>query len=337
MVVTDAGMVHAVWEEGVRIYHSIRVEDTWTTPGFVATGESPSLALAKDGSVHLVFGNVFGGDHNVFYVVWRNGLWTLPRLVSKTSGLSASPSIALDSDEVVHAVWEDTTPGYLVIYHGWLDGTWLNEPLTNARGSAPVLAQDSTSALLHLAWQMRGPEDGPHDIYYSQGTTYSWSVPQNISVTSGGDSTSVRLACDLDGRVHLVWREQGPQMVSIGYSGGREGNWPLPENISGEVADASDPALAAAPYNQLHVVWQEDRAIIHRSLSGATHNWRPSQAVIAGESGVGQMALAAAPSGDVHLLWVSGYGEGPGDIYHSIGPRVLPYQVFLPTVTGSGL
>lgn len=335
-VVTSGGVAHAVWEEGIRIYHSVKAQDAWSIPQLVATGERPSLAVAQDDSIHLVFGNEFDGDYNVFYMDWRAGVWTLPRLVSKTSGVSTAPSIALDANQVVHAIWEDTTPGYPVIYHGWLDGTWLNEPLTNMRGTSPVLTQDGNSAWLHLAWQTQGPKNGPHDIYYSHGTTYTWSVPENISATSDRDSTNVSLACDLNGEVRLVWREQGSTLDSIRYAGGRQGYWSAPENISGDVADAVDPAVAVAQQNQLHAVWQEGRTIIHRTLSGGTHTWRPRQAVIAGDSSIEQTTIAATPSGDVHLLWVGEDGTGQEDIFHSLGPRALPPQVFLPAVLADG-
>lgn len=48
------------------------------------TTKQPAAGLAPDGTLHVVFSNEFSSRYNIFYVAWNNGVWTLPRLVSKT-------------------------------------------------------------------------------------------------------------------------------------------------------------------------------------------------------------------------------------------------------------
>lgn len=332
LVAPAKGIVHVVWEEGNRVYHSLKQGSRWSNPQFVATGERPAAAVSPDGRIHVVYSNEFGGMYNVFYVAWSGESWTLPRLVSKTSGLSALASITVDSDGVVHAVWHDMTPGYPIIYHGWLEETWLNEPLYNARGTAPVIANDARNRVVHVAWQARGPNNSPHDVFHVQGRTYQWSLPENISVAPQDESLNVAMACDEQGLTHLVWQEHSGASVTIRYVGGRIGNWIVPETVSSLGKEAYEPVAVVAQGSQLQVVWREGNSIVYRRRSGCSALWRSTQPIIANERHLEGVALAAEPDGDLHVAWAGWSSTGESDVFHSKGERSLQPQVFIPTL-----
>lgn len=322
--------VHVIWEESGSIYYRLRQAGRWSGPSRLAAGLQPAGSLARDGTLHVAYANEFHGQFNVFYVRLRDGTWSLPRLVSRTNGLSSQPTLALDSDGVLHVVWTDTTPGYSALYHGWWDNTWLFEPLLNTRGSAAVLANDPEKQVLHLAWQSRGVLEGAHEIYHSQGRTHAWSLPENISVSPDQESRAVAMVSDGEGVTHLLWQEGQPGPASIHYVKGHTGNWSVPEAISSAGVNASEPAVHVTHGTQLHAVWREGTSVLYRRRSGNAEAWQPSQALLSNDSGLEQMALASEPDGHLHLVWSGWVAAGQKDIYHSRGETGLRPQVFVP-------
>ena len=41
-----------------------------------------------------------------------------------------------------------------------------------------------------------------------QGTTYAWSLPENISISANNELSAPAMACDAAGNTHMVWQEQ---------------------------------------------------------------------------------------------------------------------------------
>ncbi len=325
-------LIHLLWEENGRVFHALRRAGQWSAPRTIATGQRPSAGLAADGTLHVVFSNEFAGRYNVFYVAWVDDTWTLPRLVSKTPGMSTFPSLTLDRAGVVHAAWADTSPGFSVIYHGWLETTWLNEPLSNARGTAPVLALDGAVDELHLAYQANGINNGPREIFHLQGQRYSWSLPENISVSPEQESLGVALACAPDGSTHLAWQEHVGSQAHIRYVSGQRANWAAPLTVSDVAVDAHEPALMVTQGRLLSLGWREGDAIVYsrRELPGGEFLRRKE--LVSNPNGLSGPALAGSPGGELNLAWSGWAATSERDIFYSQhGPLMRP-QAFLPGV-----
>ena len=328
----DQDLIHVFWEQDSRVYHAMHLDHNWTNPRSIGTGQHPSAGLAADGTVHVVFSNEFAGVFNIFYVVLRNGVWSLPRLVSKTTGASTLPSLALDDTGKVHAVWADMTPGFSVIYHGWLEQTWLNEPLLNARGTAPVLTQDTKQRILHLAYLGSGTGGGPRDVFHLQGTTYTWSLPENISMSASNESSAAAMACDAAGNTHFVWQEQQGNRSHIRYVVGRRGGWSSPEPISDTGVDSRAPRVVVTQGRQVQVAWRQGTIISHRLRSMPDGPWRSTSNVVINSQGLGNPALSGDPSGQLHLAWSGWTTFSERAIYTSLCLPVVRPRVFLPDV-----
>lgn len=326
------GAVHMLWEQNDRIYHAVRRAGQWTTPLSVATGQRPSGGLTADGVLHVVFSNEFAGRYNVFYVAWANDTWTLPRLVSKTPGMSTFPSLAVDRAGVVHAAWADTSPGFSIIYHGWLDLTWLNEPLRNARGTAPVLALDGASNDLHLAYQATGISTSAREILHLQGGKYNWSLPENISISPANESLGVAMACAPDGTTHLAWQEHVGNKAHIRYVNGRRGAWYAPEVVSDTAMDAREPAVLVTQERQLSLAWRQADTIAYRVRSLSSGVWSPAKDLVSNPMGLSGPVLAGAPAGDLHLTWSAWSTDSERDIFYSQHAPLVGPKAFLPGV-----
>lgn len=328
--------LHLLWEENDRIHHALRRGGRWSAPLSVATGQRPSAGLAADGTLHVVFSNEFAGRYNIFYIAWSEENWTLPRLVSKTPGMSTFPSLAVDRSGVVHAAWADTSPGFSILYHGWLQNTWLNEPLRNARGTAPVLVLDGASNELHLAYQASGISNSTREIYHLQGQIYQWSLPENISISAENESLGVAMVCAPDGTTHLAWQEHAGNMAHVRYVGGRRGAWPAPTEVSDLAEDAREPALLVTQERQLSLVWRQVDTIIHRVRSLSTGAWGESKQLVTNPLGLGGPALSGTPAGDLHLAWSGWSSVSERDVFHSQhGPLVTP-KAYIPGVVIGG-
>ena len=330
------GAVHLLWEQNGRVYHTLRSGDQWTAPRSIATGQRPSAGVTADGALHVVFSNEFAGRYNVFYVVLANNVWSLPRLVSKTPGMSTFPSLAVDRAGVVHAVWADTSPGFSVIYHGWLQGTWLNESLRNARGTTPVLAVDGAADALHLAYQASGINNGLREIYHLQGRTYEWSLPENISISPEQESLSVAMACAPDGSTHLAWQEHIGNQAHIRYVSGRQAAWSAPQPLTSLSVDAREPGLVVTQDRQLSLAWRETDTIVYQRRELPAGEWLPPKLLVANSGGLSGPTLAGAPAGDLYLTWSGWSATSERDIYSSQhGPLIRP-KVYLPGVMVGG-
>jgi len=127
------------------------------------------------------------------------------------SGNSSFPAVGIDSNDDLHVIWCDQTPGPSDIYYKRSsDGgsTWTtSRRITWTSGSSEksALAVDSSDAL-HVVWsdyQVGNPE-----IYYMRSTDggSTWSVARRMTWTSGNSSRPA-IAVDSSDTLHVVWND----------------------------------------------------------------------------------------------------------------------------------
>ena len=331
IAVSPAGAVHVVWEQGEELYHAYRQGDGWTEPVRVASGESPALAAAGDGSLHLAFVNEFGGNFEIYHVRWNGTSWSLPHNVSRTtSGVSSLPDIAVASDGSVHIVWTDTSPGYAVIYHArGYPGPFDTLPVPNARGSAPALAltsDPSGQVAVHVVWQDRDTPDAPLEVYYTVREQGLWALAQNISASPAADSRSPDLAVE-GAELRLVWQEDNTSRTVCTVRG-RSGWWPLAVRVSPVTEAAYLPAVDSDG-SITHVAWDTGRAIKLAQTWSWSSTWPQPQVLVDGVDEATDVAVAAGPGRQAHLAWAQRQGERWAVYYASRAFRA-PYSYYLP-------
>ncbi len=137
---TVAGEVlHAVWTEDRTLYHAHLSGRNWSNPVRVAVGSQAALATAPGGTVHCLFSARMFGNDEIYHTTWDGIKWALPEVVSRTSGVSLHPALAIGGDGSLHAAWADTTPGYSTTYYGRREEVaWTSGPIPNGSGSHPA-------------------------------------------------------------------------------------------------------------------------------------------------------------------------------------------------------
>ena len=199
---------HLVWNHNGQLYHAWRNTEGWSQATPVAIGEQPALAVAQDGQLHCLFVNQFAENFEIYHAWWDGARWSLPINVSRTSGASTQPVLAIGVNGSLHAAWADTTPGYSVVYYGTRDSFfWSNRPVPSGRGAAPTIATTPDGAIF-IAWQDRRSDTGNYDVFCSTYRDDTWYPPQSVSDNAGANSLSPKLAATTQGDVHLIWQEE---------------------------------------------------------------------------------------------------------------------------------
>ncbi len=239
--------------------------------------------------------------------------WAEPINISNTAADSHSPAIAVDGNGVAHVVWEDGGE----IYHSYgSDGSW-SVPARVATGEEPAIAIDGSNTP-HLVFS--NEIGGNYEIYYCFWDGSAWSLPRNVSDTSGG-SFAPDIAWAMDGTIHVVWADNTPGYSVIYHAYSTDGiSWvsaPIPS------ATGSAPSVALGSDGLVHLVWQERDSptspyeIYHCQWDGEAWSLpenisdTPDDHSIAAD-------IAAADDGTVHLVWQEMVG-GKFEIYYSGG------------------
>jgi hypothetical protein len=94
---------------------------TWTTTRLTwNVGDSFYQFIAADSNnhLHVTWGDNTPGNPEIYYKKSTDGgaNWTTKRL-TYNAGYSSGPSIAVDSDDHLHLVWSDDSPGNREIYY----------------------------------------------------------------------------------------------------------------------------------------------------------------------------------------------------------------------------
>jgi hypothetical protein len=244
---------------------------TWLPTVVVSTIDSgqsgsPDLVVDHQGSAHIVWSdtsnyNNSGSDSDIFYRVWNATVdaWTVPQLLSSdSSDPSANPSIAVDSNGMVHMVWaEIMAPWFNIYYRCWNATTsaWGAVTLvsTESQGHCytPKIAVDSVGDA-HVIWS---ETVGDEDIMYRRwdATTGNWTETIEIAPESLNDAILPTLAVDGADNVLVAWEEFST--IFYKYRNVTTGNWTSMEVVPTETFPAGNPDLTIDHFGDIHINW----------------------------------------------------------------------------------
>ena len=309
--VTVAGEVlHAVWTQGSNLYHACLSGGSWSAPKRVAAGSQAALATAPDGVIHCLFSAQMFGNVEIYHASWHGAEWTLPEVVSRTSGVSNSPALAIGKDGSLHAAWADTTPGYSTIYYGRrVAAGWTSVPIPNGSGSYPALAVDPGGQIC-AAWQSRSPATGLFEIYYSAGNQDVWSLPQNISANSQSHAIYPSLVITAQGVGHLAWQEDRSGIFRIRHADRYPNGWSENSDLTQSDSDCRLPHVCANRQGYPQAVWAEGQVVTHRVRPPERNAaWWQVEAGCVPAGSVSHLAAAISGKGELHVVWAA-YAEG---------------------------
>lgn len=287
------GSVHVAWEEmrdgDWDIYYA-RSDggEAFSSPTLVsddATGTDqirPTIAVGRDGSVHLAWQDSRAGNWDVYYARSTDGGDTFGanlRVNEETRGQQVDPAIGVDSRRRVHVAWADDRSAAWVIYHtrsegedfvrGRVVGSGLMSDLSNELPSLTVGPDDS----VHVAWAnayVKHPDYGAllylpvYAVSADRGDTFS--DPRQVGEGYGYVSTrppETGLGAG-DGAAHVVLTTYSPRDGSwVWYYRSDDGGRSFSAGVEVEQVGGGDvlhyPVVAVDGTGWIHVAWAHQR------------------------------------------------------------------------------
>jgi hypothetical protein len=291
--------------------------------GLVALVLASIAALARPAPIHADAGSAPWVSPTAVATGLRDALW---------------PSLAFTFDGVEHAAWE--TEGQIYYAAQWPGREW-NSPQRIASGMSPTLVVDDRGRLHAL---FANQFMGNYEIYDSALSNGTWSLPVNVSHTSGFSAFPTATAGS-GGALYVAWMDNSPGYWTI-YVGEWHGTYWSNRPIAN--ARGQGPTLGYSPDGALYLAWQ-DRVPTATDPTGTFHIFLSQRR---GDSWTLPIDLSARPQvesiganltttsdGFAHLTWVDGgqevrYGFGqeaywpdPVTVTRAVtlarGPRIL--------------
>jgi hypothetical protein len=226
IAVDSSGNIHVVWQDyspgNYDIYYKKSTNGGASWGGFrkitVNNGSSVCPAIATDSSnrIHVVWSDNKSGNAEIHYKRSTNGgaSWGDWEKICTNGGASVYPDIAVDSNDHIHVVWADYTPGNANIFYkkstdGGLNWTGFKKISDNSGESVdPAIAIDSSDTI-HVVWSDDTP--GNYEIHYKCSTDggASWTGFKKIHPNSGRSDCPVMAIDSLD-KIHVVWSDNTP-------------------------------------------------------------------------------------------------------------------------------
>lgn len=257
-----SNMVHLVYVNDVNVFYADVFYVAWDgsswslpknvsqTGVFDQVSDSPDLALASDGSVHVVTVEQTASGEQLYYASSDDGsLWLEYDGISSAHG--ANPSIDVADRDAIHVAYRADDDIYVL--GGTVSGWSLPQNISNtpAPSTAPDLAV-GRSGTPEVVWQ-ETPTD-TDQIQYSRGETW----PPGVTLSNSADGASLpSLTIGAFGHRHVAWDDEAfPHAIRHAWTADA-GAWPTPETVYAGTFTLKDVALDVGRDGVVHAAWTE--------------------------------------------------------------------------------
>jgi len=391
LAVDEFGSVHVIWcltiplgerrglQEQVGYAHWNG--ESWSQPNDIVP-PSPDIvrnAISADlmGNIHLVFGgSVFDRNYVLYYQkafpseAWSARAWSAPHRINQ--GTSYMGDIAVDSQGVIHVVYDDTLHYAKenelaradTYYRHSTDGggTWsvpINlypDPLT---GSARPQIEIDSNDMIHVTWdegwdRLSGEGEPIYSGYTSSADGGETWKP--TTVITYPDSTVAQLTAGSDGQngVMLVWRTTLRNEFFYQWSTDGGNSWDAPSVIPRAFPrpwtipfDMYDMAADSSGHIHLLVVGRESQdrdavlGVYHLVWDGDT--WSTPERIFASRGLYPEYPKIIVHEGNqLHTAWFTREGsvwdqDVSREVWYSRGQSPAPHQAVTPLPTPTPL
>jgi len=240
-----------------------------------ATECDRGLARTSDGDLHAVYvREVDGYDRPCYARSTDNGHTWTEEHVFTASTHGYNPSIAVDSENNLHVVWDDDSGLMYAKYNGtaWSEPIELADEIYDIDN--PAIAIDANDNI-HVVWNDYNGTSEYYQIRYIKYNGSAWGPVINLT-SSSRDSIDPSIAIDYNNYIHIVWTEEdssGIYQIFYRRSTTSGESWDSIEQLTSESDDQSQPAIAVDTNNNLHIVftsfWLSDAQIRYMKYDGS--------------------------------------------------------------------
>ena len=290
----------------------------WTTKRLTwNSGRSmrAEIALSPSGHIHVVWYDKTPGNDEIFHKKSTDGgsTWTSAKRLSWSSGRSYDPTVAVDSGNNIHVVWQDDTPGNFEIYYKKSTdggGSWTVKRMTwNSGNSANPTAKADTSGNIHVFFDDSNP--GNAEIFHKKSTDGGINWTTKRVTWNSENSMNADIFFDASGNIHLVWGDNTPGNVEIFYKKSTDGGatWVGTKRLCWNSEPSNDPKIALDGSGNIHVVWHDYTPghfeIYYSKSSDGGSTWTTKRMTWSEVSMY--PAISINSSGHIHVFWAGGF------------------------------
>jgi len=258
-----------------QVYAAYSADDgeTWTEEQVTNASDNqycPSIAIDSNDDIHVVWSGYGWGTNtnyrNIQYRKRTSSGWQTQESVTDKNRNQWNPSIAIDSNDNVHVVWEGKGWGTNTEYDNiqyrkrTSSGWQTQESVTDKDRNQPhpAITIDSQDNI-HVVWsgQGWGTNNNYDNVQYRKRTSSGWQTQESVT-DKDASQTSPAIAVDGSDNVHVVWAGAGwgtSGHVDIQYRKRTSSGWQNQEAVTDASADQSNPTIAVDEDDNVHVVW----------------------------------------------------------------------------------
>ena len=275
-IAVSGSNLYVVWRDntpekyGIYFVRSGNGGKTWKAPQRLTKDtlifKNPDIAVSGS-TIYVVWSDCTSWkfEIEIYFLKSTDGgtTWLSPKRLTKNSGDSYDPKIAVDGSNL-YVVWSDNTPGNGEIYFmRSINGgaSWkAPQRLTNDKGSsgsgAPEIIAEGSN--LYLVYNNENSSDGL-EVYFLKSVDggKTWRAAQRLT-NQQGRSTYPRIAVH-EQNLYVVWLEGGDLSWDMFFLGSTNGGttWEeSPRNLTNFHGILHPPSIAVEGSN-LYVVWQD--------------------------------------------------------------------------------
>ena len=287
------------------------------------------LARTSDGTLHTVF-NKYNGSSNQIYYAYSidNGLNWICEQISypQVDYPQYYPSIAVDSMDNIHIVWEgfgwNSYPSRVnLLYRMKSETGWQEtEKITDMDDYSydASIAVDSMDNI-HVVWIGTGYGDntGYYNIQYRMRNTSGWQPRENLTDIEC-EQFEPAIAIDTHDNIHVVWYGCGwgnnPSSDNIQYKMRTETGWQNQESVTDSSYSQTYPSIAVDSLDNIHVVW-EGYGSTHSLNSNIKYRvktetgWNQLENITDIDADQNYPSIALDSQDNIHVVW---HGENWG-------------------------
>ncbi len=314
-------VTHIVWEDytvGVWgtdkeiMYASYSVQTGWSKSTVISDGYQgsywndgdsydPAIVIDGNNTIHVIWmdttDGLWGTDSEIMYVDYTVSTgWSNATVISDdytlwNNGASGDPAIAVDKNNIIHAVWEDGSDGAWgidedIMYanfsaqSGWSNATVISDDYTlwnNGWSYDPKITIDRNESI-HVVWfedtnGVWGTDTEIMHVNYTAST--DWSNATVISdgyagsYWNDGDSFGSVISVDENNQIHVVWYDDtdglwgtDTEIMYVKYT--TQTGWSNATVISDGYTGtywndghSDKPVIKIDGNNVIHVVWED--------------------------------------------------------------------------------
>ena len=345
---TSEGNLHCVYNHTPDINYAKSTDggSNWSITTIASSYENytPTIAVDSNNHIHVVWQVKNDSAYYLYYKKSTDGgsTWGQTLGLASTDNESIEhPTIAIDSNNYIHIVWNQFTSvnnNHQLMYRKSIDGgsTWSSTSTLTSGTYAhqkPVLAVDSNDNIHIVCEKTYSDYYVSYLVSIDNGST--WSI---VDITSTTDSyIEPCIAIDINDTLHVVWRD-----TDIYYSKSTDNGstWSTPTVIYSDGTACWYPSISITGDNTLHVAWKCDSSparLKHISSTDGGSTWGTADELTSYDEGY----IDFKPS-LIWAMWPKVYGArtnwpsyGFGLIYEkNIDPDVFYYASLLEFVTG---